>query len=226
MYFCIRILGIKFLYSISYKIRKKNYLNGVFDATFRSTNASTKQNQCAMTDEQLVYGCVQKDRYAQQNFYQKFSGKMMGVCLRYADSRDEAQDILQESFIKIFDKIQTFSGKGSLEGWVRRIVVNQALDNYRRNKAHKKNLDISDYEYQIETDEKIMDSFAANDLLKVIQKLPLGFKTVFNLYAIEGFSHKEIAQKLGISESTSKSQYSRARSHLQNMLKSENILVK
>ncbi|NNF02058.1 MAG: RNA polymerase sigma factor [Bacteroidia bacterium] len=176
-----------------------------------------------MTDEQLVDGCVKNERFAQQLFYQKFAGKMMGVCLRYAQSRDEAQDILQESFIKIFDKIQTFSGKGSLEGWVRRIVVNQALDNYRKNKAHKKNLDISDYEYQIQTDEKIMDSFAARDLLKVIQKLPTGFRTVFNLYAIEGFSHKEIAKKLDISESTSKSQYSRARSHLQSMLKSEKL---
>ena len=179
-----------------------------------------------MTDEQLVKGCVRKDRVAQKNFYQRFCGKMMGVCLRYADSRDEAQDILQESFIKIFDKIETFSGKGSLEGWVRRIVVNQALDNYRKNKMHKKNIDLADVAYQVEDDEKIMDSFAAEDLLGVIRKLPTGFRTVFNLYAIEGYSHKEIAAQLNISESTSKSQYSRARSHIQDMMKSEKILVK
>ncbi len=142
----------------------------------------------------------------------------MGVCLRYAEDRDEAEDILQNGFIKVFENIETFRGTGSLEGWIRRIMVNTALNNYRQKKSMQNTVDVDDVHYMLAEEHNMIDSFHANDLLKIIQKLPTGFRTVFNLYAVEGYTHKEIADMLGISENTSKSQYSRARMHLQKMI--------
>ncbi|MEW6470097.1 MAG: RNA polymerase sigma factor [Bacteroidota bacterium] len=174
-----------------------------------------------MTDEELVKGCVENNPLAQKLLYERFSRKMMGVCLRYADSRDEAEDILQNAFIKIFENIETFKGSGSLEGWIRRIMVNTALNNYRQNKASRQKVDLDSVEYMLPGDHQVSNSLDAKELLKLIQTLPAGFRTVFNLFAIEGYSHKEIAEQLNISEGTSKSQYSRARAYLQKALKTE-----
>jgi RNA polymerase sigma factor (sigma-70 family) len=174
-----------------------------------------------MTDEELVKACLASNSVAQKLLFERFNRKMMGVCLRYAARTEEAEDMLQNGFIKVFEKIGTFRGTGSLEGWIRKIVVNESLTYLRKNKAMKMNVDIEDAKYLVPGSSHVSESMNEKDLLKIIQQLPMGFKTVFNMYAIEGYSHKEIADMLGISEGTSKSQYSRAKVHLQNMLKTE-----
>jgi len=151
---------------------------------------------------------------AQRYLYERYKRVMTGVCMRYADRYEEAQDIVQNGFIKVFKKLDSFSGKGSLEGWIRRIMVNTALDHLRSNKAERFNVNIDDVDYKLQKDELILDALQAQDLLELIQTLPVGYRTVFNLYAIEGYAHKEIAEELDISENTSKSQYSRARALL------------
>jgi RNA polymerase sigma factor (sigma-70 family) len=171
-----------------------------------------------MTDEQIVDGCIKNNAIAQKNLYEKFSRKMMGVCLRYCDSQEEAEDVVQNGFISVFENIASFKGTGSLEGWVRKIMVNTALTNIIKNKKLKLNVELDSVEFMLPSATHTNDSFAAKDLLKIIQTLPAGFKTVFNLYAIEGYSHKEIGEMLNISEGTSKSQYSRAKAHLQKLI--------
>lgn len=171
-----------------------------------------------MTDEQIVQGCIQKNALAQKYLYDKFSRKMMGVCLRYADSTEEAEDVVQNGFISVFENIESFRGSGSLEGWIRKIMVNTALTQIRKNKKLRQNVELDSVEFMLPSSNHLNESFAAKDLLKIIQTLPTGFRTVFNLYAIEGYSHKEIGEMLNISEGTSKSQYSRAKAHLQKLI--------
>jgi len=177
-----------------------------------------------MTEESLIKKCASGNSLAQKTFYEKFAGKMMGVCLRYAKDYDEAQDIMQDAFIKIFGKLADYEKKGSLEGWVRRIVVNTALDSYRKNKKHQQNVAVDSVDYLLENKTFIIEELNANDLLAVIKTIPAGYQMVFNLFAIEGYSHKEIAEKLNITESTSKSQYSRARKLLREILVKINIV--
>ncbi|MGZ4033691.1 MAG: RNA polymerase sigma factor [Bacteroidia bacterium] len=171
-----------------------------------------------MTDEQIVKGCIEKNAIAQKHLYEKYVRKMMGVCLRYCDSSEEAEDVVQNGFISVFENIESYKGTGSLEGWIRKILVNTALTNIRKNKKFKQNIELDSVEFMLPSSGHINDNFAAQDLLKIIQTLPVGFKTVFNLYAIEGYSHKEIGEMLNISEGTSKSQYSRAKAHLQKII--------
>ena len=141
---------------------------------------------------------------------------MMGVCVRYASSIDEAKDFMQEGFIQVFTKIDSFQNKGSLEGWIRRIIVNTCLMELRKIRPIFN--EVEDLEMD---DVGIYDELNEKDILQFIQTLPQGFRMVFNLFAIEGYSHKEIAEKLDISEGTSKSQFARARKALQNMIKQE-----
>lgn len=171
----------------------------------------------------LVNGCIKGDRKAQKELFDRFSDKMMVVSMRYSKSDQEAEDILQEAFIKVFDKIQTFRGEGKLEFWIKRIVVNTAL-NYSRSKLYMfPMVDVSQNEFIPCKDFSLTD-FHFKDLLKMIQSLPSGCQVIFNLYAIEGYTHKEIADELEISEGTSKSQYSRARGLLQKMIIGEENL--
>lgn len=172
----------------------------------------------------MISGCMANHAGAQQLLFDRYSKKMMGVCLRYVSNYEEAQDILQESFIKVFQKISSYEGKGSLDGWIRRIIINTALDHFRKNKDYRFQQEISEEEHAIATEMNVMENIQVKELLTIIQALPAGFRTVFNLYAVEGFSHKEIGEMLGISESTSKSQYSRARMHLQKHILAEQIL--
>lgn len=174
-----------------------------------------------MTDEELVKGCIEKNPAAQRLLFERFSRKMMGICIRYADRREEADDMLQNGFIKVFEKIETFRGSGSLEGWIRKIVMNESLTYLRQNKTMQMNIDIEDAKYLVPGNNHVGENINEKDLLKMIQQLPIGFRTVFNMYAIEGYSHKEISEQLGIAEGTSKSQYSRAKMHLQNMILGE-----
>lgn len=177
-----------------------------------------------MTDEQLVNECVSGNPIAQKKFYDLFARKMMGVCLRYASSYEEAQDVLQDGFIKIFKKLPDFESKGSLEGWVRRIMVNTALDSYRKNKKHFNDVPVDSVSYMLDKDDFIVESINAEDLLQIIHAIPEGYRIVFNLFAIEGYSHKEIAERLGVTESTSKSQYSRAKKLLRKLLVEKNFI--
>lgn len=181
-------------------------------------------NSGNMSDEELVERCVRKEPQAQEYLFKYFSGKMLGLCSRYADSLEEAEDIMQDAFVKVFQKIDTFKGNGSLEGWMKRIMVNTALDAFRKNKNFRHNIDIETIEYTSETYQHVLESLGAKDLLNLMKSMPKGFRTVFNLYAIEGYAHKEIADLLEITESTSKSQYSRARVYLQKMLQTEKAI--
>lgn len=180
--------------------------------------------QSMMSDEELVQRCIRKEPKAQEYLYKTFSGRMLGICSRYTDTIEEAEDIMQDAFIKIFNKIDGFKGNGSLEGWMKRIMVNTALDAFRKNKNFRHNIDIETIEYTSETHQHVLESMGAKDLLKLIKTMPRGFRTIFNLYAIEGYAHKEIADMLEISESTSKSQYSRARTYLQKILQTEKVI--
>lgn len=177
-----------------------------------------------MTEEQIVKACISGDAIAQKKFYDLFAKKMMGVCLRYSANADEAQDVLQDGFIKVFNKLPDFVNKGSLEGWVRRIMVNTALDQYRKNKKYQQDVEIDNVSYKLENNDFTIEQINAQDLLKIIQSIPEGYRVVFNLFAIEGYSHKEIAEQLGVTESTSKSQFSRAKKMLRKRLVENNIV--
>lgn len=147
---------------------------------------------------------------------------MKGVCLRYAANEVEAEDVLQEAFMRIFRNLDSYNGKGALGAWVRKITVNMALEQYRKNKAQKNLTLVYDIkESNPSTDDGAIEQMGLEDLLKKIQKLPVGFRTVFNLYAVEGYNHNEIGELLGISDGTSKSQYSRARVLLRQMIDEE-----
>lgn len=169
---------------------------------------------------EIIDACLKNDRAAQKQLYNFFARKMYGVCLRYAGNAEEAQDILQEGFIKVFSHLSTYTGSGSFEGWVRRIMVNTALEKYREKVLL---YSITDMEEQISDmeDERVSFPCSEADLLALIQELPPRYRMVFNLYAIEGYTHKEIAQIMGINEGTSKSNLARARIVLQDKLKEQ-----
>lgn len=171
-----------------------------------------------MDDNALVQKCIEGDPRAQRMLFEKFAPKMLGVCIRYTKDVEQAEDVLQDGFVKIFTKLDHYNGVGSLEGWVRRIMVNTALDQIRRNLKHQDDVALDQVEFRLEKDGHILESLMEEDLLKLISEMPVGYKTVFNMFAIEGYSHKEIADEMGISENTSKSQYSRARSFLKAKL--------
>ena len=173
------------------------------------------------TEQELVRGCVENDPKAQKELYHKFCGAMMGICVRYAPTVHEAEDLLQEGFIKVFRKIHTFEGKGYLAGWIKRVMVNTCLTYYRDNKNLRMYAELDEEVLKEEASFDILSQLSADDLVQKIQRLPNGFRIVFNMYAIEGFSHQEIADKLEVSVGTSKSQLSRARAYLQRILKEE-----
>lgn len=171
----------------------------------------------SISDDELIKGCLRGKRSAQRSLYEKYSGKMLGICSRYLKDRDIAEDIMISSLMKVFEKLNQFKGEGSFEGWMRRLVVNECLSYLRRNKSMFMAVDVEKAErepdYQV-----VEDKLEEDDLLSLVHSLPDGYRTVFNLYAIEGFSHKEIAENLGVSVNTSKSQLSRARTLLQHKL--------
>lgn len=165
--------------------------------------------------DQLIHQCIKQDGRAQQALYERFSPKMYAVCLRYVKDADDAQDVLLKAFMKVFEHLRRFKGKGSFEGWIRRITVNEALMFLRKHKNMQITVDI---EQAASTTADQYDQLEADDLMELVQALPVGYRTVFNLYAIEGYSHPEIAQLLNISEGTSKSQLSRAKEVLRQQI--------
>ena len=178
---------------------------------------STSRNQL-ISESDLIKGCLEGDRRMQEELYRRFSPRMYGVCLRYAADADEAADILQEGFIKVFKKLDSYRGEGSFEGWIRRIFVNTAIEHFRR-KTYQQPI-TEQHENTVEGRSlSALDSLAEKDILKLIQELSPGYRTVFNLYVVEGYTHKEIGELLNISEGTSKSQLARAKLALQDMVK-------
>lgn len=171
-----------------------------------------------MNEKQLIEQCLRNDRSAQKALYQTYAPKMYAVCMRYASKRVEADDILQEAFIKVFKFLPTFKFQGSFEGWIRKIVVNTALDHIKRYAEPFDDIDenLSD-SVVIEPDE-ILSGLGTQELFALIQQLPEGKRVIFNLYVFEGYSHKEIAEMLGISVMTSKGQFSKAKKILQEKL--------
>lgn len=171
-----------------------------------------------ISESDLINGCLNDDRRMQEELYRRFSPRMYAVCLRYAGSAEEAEDILQEGFVKIFKKLSSFRGEGSFEGWIRRIFVNTSIEHFRRKRymqpVTEKEESTIEGKYL-----SALDGLAEKDILALVQQLSPGYRTVFNMYVIEGYSHKEIADMLGISEGTSKSQLSRAKVILQDMVR-------
>jgi RNA polymerase sigma factor (sigma-70 family) len=169
------------------------------------------------TEESLVAGCRKQDPRAQQQVYERWSGLMLAVCMRYIKDRDEAESTMLNGFYKVFDRIGQFSGEGSFEGWIRRIMVNEALTYIRRNQQAMMMVEADEALGEVSY-ESASQQLEAEDLMQLIREMPEGYRTVFNLIAIEGYSHKEVAEQLGISENTSKSQLNRARNYLQKQL--------
>ncbi|HEY0652302.1 MAG TPA: sigma-70 family RNA polymerase sigma factor [Chryseosolibacter sp.] len=168
-------------------------------------------------EDELIKGCLKRDRNAQQALYDLYSSKMYALCYRYVRHAMEAEDVLVMAFTKIFDRIEQFKGEGSFEGWIRRVMVNEALTHLRKSRAMYVETELEQADREPDYD-RLSDHLEAEDLHKMIQELPPGYRLVFNMYAIDGYSHKEIAEQLGISENTSKSQLSRARTFLQKIL--------
>lgn len=181
----------------------------------------TKQVQQFSSESSLILGCKNQERAAQYALYQLYAGKMMAVCKRYLGNSPDAEDTLMEGFMKVYTKIDAFQGQGSFEGWIRKIITNEALMKIRKNHTFHP-MDINET-WDISTPETALMNIRVEELEKTIEELPTGYRTIFNLYAIEGYSHKEIADLLDISEGTSKSQLSRARMMLQTKINSSQI---
>jgi len=174
------------------------------------------------TEAELINGCLRGDRKAQQQLYDQYCGKFLAICLRYIKDHDLAEDVMIEGFMRIFEKLSQYENKGSFEGWMKKVIVREALMALRRNKnlmlevaldQHEEN-QIHQYEWK---------GLEADELMEMVHDLPIGYRTVFNLYAIEGYAHGEISELLGISENTSKSQLSRARNLLKQKLADQHL---
>ncbi len=169
----------------------------------------------------LIEGCLNNNRDAQYKLYHLLSGKMFAVCIRYSKNREAAEDLLQEGFVKVFNNMDKFRNDGSFEGWVRRIFVNTAIEQYRKSVKLFPVVNVEENNIEVPW-EDTGDELEVEDLTKMINSLSPGYRTIFNMYAIEGYSHKEISEMLDISEGTSKSQLSRARTILMEMVNKSN----
>lgn len=176
-------------------------------------------------EKELVQACIQNDRKAQLELYNHFKIKMYGLCLRFGHNKEEAEDMLQEGFFKVFRDLHQFKRQVPLGAWIRKVIVNAALMHLRkRNRSWVPTTELEKHVGEFKTEGSIQFQMNAAEIIHAIQGLPTGFRTIFNLFAIEGYSHREIAEKLGISESTSRSQYTRARATLQKQLVKQGVV--
>ncbi len=171
-----------------------------------------------LNEAYIINGCRRGKHRAQKALFDRYHPVLMGICVRYAKSNAEAEDILLVGLARIFNKINDYSGRGSFEGWMKRIMINVAIDNYRKNLKHYFTENFDDLTTDDTGVDYIPDNFSLEDIIRTIQELPNGYRIVFNLYAIEGYTHKEIAEKLNITESTSKTQLMKARKKLKQKL--------
>ncbi len=178
-----------------------------------------------MVGQEIIEGCIRKNRVAQETLYKELSPRMMAICYRFSHNREDAEDMLQEGFIKVLTQIHTFENKGPVEAWVRRIIVYTCI-NYL--KKHRKLDDIVDLSYvsdvSLYNENTVTTALQGKQILECVRTLPIGYRTVFNLFALEGYSHKEIAEMLSIGESTSRSQYTRAKTMLESILIDKGIV--
>jgi len=179
-----------------------------------------------MTEEMMLQGCLDNLSIAQEALYNRFSPRMLGVCYRYARNREDAEDMLQEGFMKVYSQIHQYKGSGALEGWIRKIIVHTCINILKKNKKFSDSVDLVHASSIQISENNIPSMLQAKQVVECIRLLPIGYRTVLNLYAIEGFSHKEISAILEIEESTSRSQYTRARALLEDILIKKKILQK
>ena len=179
-----------------------------------------------MTEEAILKGCLKKDAAAQRELYNRYSPKMLAVCYRFAHNREDAEDMLQEGFIKVFSQVHTFESRGAFEGWIRRIIVHTCINLLKKNKKFNESVDIIHATGIQVREESVPSIIQAKQVVECIRLLPIGYRTVLNLYALEGYNHREIAGMLDIEESTSRSQYTRAKAMLEEILIRKKILQK
>jgi len=179
-----------------------------------------------MTEEAILSGCINNDAAAQRELYNRYSPKMLAVCYRFGQNREDAEDMLQEGFIKVFMQIHTFEKRGAFEGWIRRIIVHTCINILKKNKKFNDSVDLIHATRIHNREESVPSIIQAKQVVECIRTLPMGYRTVLNLYAIEGYNHKEIAEMLDIEESTSRSQFTRAKAMLEDILIRKKILQK
>jgi len=184
-------------------------LNMIPSKNLTSTNESK--------ESLLIAACLRDERWAQKELYESYYGKLLAVCIRYSNNYEDARDILNEGFVKVFRYLERYQVGTSLESWMKRIMINTSIDFYRKEIRHRSE-DIDTAQYKVVDDKDVISNFTAQEILKSIQKLPPAYRAVFNLYAIEGYSHKEVAESLGITESTSRSNLVKARTKLKALL--------
>jgi RNA polymerase sigma-70 factor (ECF subfamily) len=177
------------------------------------------------SESDLIKGCIEENPEMQKLLYERFSSKMYGVCLRYTENVEDANDVMQEGFIKVYKSLPKFRGEGSFEGWIRRIFINTSIEHFRKkvklynvNEVHENTIEDAELD--------ALDSLATKDILNIINELSPGYKQVFNMHVVEGYSHKEIADILGITEGTSKSQLARAKGALKKIIESRAGMTK
>lgn len=183
----------------------------------RQSGIFTAESSSNVTEEELIQGCIRQDRKAQQALYERFAPLVTGICRRYLKSEEDAEDVLVETMFKVFNRLSDFKGEGSFEGWIRRIAVNEALMFLRKNNRIGTMEALLDFDLPTQT--TVVDTLSMNDILHALDQLPDGYRTVFNLYVIEGYKHREIADLLGVSINTSKSQLVMAKERMQKALK-------
>jgi len=175
-----------------------------------------------MSEKQLIEGCLNGNRSAQEELYNLYSRKMMGLCMRYVGDRETARDLMQDGFVKVFTSLNLYSGTGPFEAWMRKIFVNVAIEHLRKKDFLYDTIELENIHDYME-DDSTVSRLSAEVIMELMQQLPDGFRSIFNLFAIEGYSHKEIGDKLHISEATSRSQYARARQWLRKRMEEEGI---
>lgn len=169
------------------------------------------------SESDLIKGCIEENPQMQRLLYDRFSSKMYGVCVRYAENIEDANDVMQEGFIKVYKSLSKFRAEGSFEGWIRRIFINTSIEHYRKKVKLYNVTEVQENTIE-DTELDALDSLATKDILKIVSELSPGYKQVFNMHVVEGYSHKEIADLLGITEGTSKSQLARAKGVLKKMI--------
>lgn len=179
-----------------------------------------------MTEEAIIRGCINNDAAAQRELYLQYSPKMLAVCYRFGHNREDAEDMLQEGFIKVFTQIHSFENRGSFEGWIRRIIVHTCINILKKNKKFNESVDLIHANGIQVREDSVPAIIQAKQVVECIRLLPIGYRTVLNLYAVEGYSHREIANMLDIEESTSRSQYTRAKAMLEDILVKKKIMTK
>lgn len=173
-----------------------------------------------MSLEEIIEGCIEGKRVAQNKLYEHYHARMVGVCLRYAGSKDEAREIMNIGFLKVFQTIGRFKdGGGNIDAWIYRVMINTSIDYYRKELKHRYQDDVDNHYHIKDENADAVSDMSAEELMKLVQQLSPAYRTVFNLYVIDGFSHKEIAEQLNISEGTSKSNLAKARGNLQEMIR-------